>query len=384
MYKINIVGAGFVGLTLAEVLSGQDTVEKITVIDITESRINDLKEGRIPVKEADMTLKSDKIHYTSKYTEADGDIFFVCVGTPNNDKGEQITQYLKSAFANISEVNKRATFILKSTTLPENVESLKQFVDPIFGHYITNPEFMAEGKAVADLKNQDQLIIGTDEEDTTYAENLMKELFVGTYKSVSVIGLKEAMVVKYFLNSYKAQKLNFINDFNWFCGMHGLSMSQVLSAVNDPVLGKGFDKPGIGYGGSCFPKDTQAIGKYVASAQNAYQLNSTRIGTFARLLCQQVGEEDCILLGGKAFKNGTNDTRESVSIKVANILKANRPKAHIYFYDQLPELSDVSLDEIKENIDKFDVVVIFNDLPELAELFPEDCDALVYNTRSYE
>jgi len=378
--KVNIVGAGFVGLTLAEVLSRQDSVEKITIIDVSESRINDLKEGHIPVKEEGMKLDSEKINYTSKFEDYDGDIFFICVGTPNNNEGVQIRQFLDNAFAAVSNVCKKATFILKSTTTPDNIDELKKFIDPLMGHFITNPEFMAEGKAVDDLLHQHQLIIGTDEEDKSYAENLLKEFFDGTYETVSTIGLKEAMVVKYFLNSYKAQKLNFINDFNWYCGVAGLKFGEVLKAINDPVMGEGFDKPGIGFGGSCFPKDTAAIGRYVASCAYVHKLNESRIKAFADLITPE--GKSIILIGGKAFKSGTNDTRESVSVKVANYIKANNNEVHVYFYDALPELSDLTIDEIRQYKDKFDLIILFNNLPELKEVFG-DSDK-VWDTRSID
>lgn len=382
MHKINIVGAGFVGLTLTEVLSRQDSVEKITVIDSSSSRVADLKEGRIPVMEVGLDLTSHKIHYTTEYSESDGDIFFICVGTPNGPEG-QIDSYLVNAFNSINKVNKRATFILKSTTLPENVEKLKNFVDPLLGHFYTNPEFMAEGKAVADLLDQPQIIIGTDEEDKSVAENLMKDLFEGTYRELKVVGLKEAMVVKYFLNSYKAQKLNFINDFAWYCGMNNLSINQVLGAINDPIMGEGFDKPGIGFGGSCFPKDTQAMGKHIASCANAYNLNESRIRSFAMLISKNIEEGSMILIGGKSFKSGTNDTRESVSIKVADIIKSMVPSCHIYFYDPIAELSDLTLDEVTENKNKFNYVLLFNNLPELKEVFNDLEGVDVYDTREF-
>lgn len=383
--KVNIVGAGFVGLTLAEVLSGQTTVSKVTVLDVDENKIEELKKGCIPVKEADLNLKSKKLKFVSKVEDTEGDIYFICVGTPNRN-GVQVIDYLELAIASVIGFNKRATIILKSTTLPENVERLSKLVDPIFGKFFTSPEFMAEGKAVADLRNQPQLIVGTSENDKEYITKVMSDLFKGTYKDLSVVGIKEAMVIKYFLNSYKAQKLNFINDFAWYCAENDMKFSEVIGSINDPVMGEGFDKPGVGFGGSCFPKDTQAMGSHILSCMVAYESNRVRVKKFTEALLTEIGSDNnqpILLFGGKAFKNGTNDTRESVSIKVAKYFKSAMPGAHIYFYDMLPEISDLTLDEVKSNKDKFDAVVVFNELPELIDVF-KDNKVAVYDTRAFK
>ena len=381
--KVNIVGAGFVGLTLAEVLSGQTTVSKVTVLDVNEKRIEDLKKGILPVNEKDLTLKSKKLKFVSKVEETDGDIYFICVGTPNRC-GVQTIDCLESAISSIVEFNKKATIILKSTTLPENVEKMSKLVDPIFGKFFTSPEFMAEGKAVADLKDQPQLIVGTSDVDKGYISKVMAELFKGTYKEMKVVGIKEAMVIKYFLNSYKAQKLNFINDFAWYCAENNMKFSEVIGAINDPVMGEGFDKPGVGFGGSCFPKDTQAMGSHVLSCLVAYELNEGRVRKFSQALFSAMKVDNPIFLfGGKSFKNGTNDVRESVSMKVAEYMQKWMPECRIYFYDKLPELSDITLDEVKSSKDKFDAVVIFNEMPELVEIF-KDNKVDVYDTRSFK
>lgn len=388
--KINIVGAGFVGLTLAEVLSSQESVEKVTVIDVSREKIDAIKEGKLPVNEKDLELKSEKLVFTTEFKDAEGDVFFVCVGTPNDYtkrnggiKGGlcvQDTQYLESAVKAIVEVNKKATIVIKSTTLPENILMVAKYVDPLFGKIITNPEFLAEGNAVADMRKQHQLIVGCDKSDEEYSKVLMSQIFAGTYEEMFCVGLLEAVVIKYFLNSYKAQKLNFINDFRNFCDSRGISFKQVIESIKDPVMGEGFDKPGVGFGGSCFPKDTAAIGNYIPSCYTAHVLNEVNIDAFADSF--EIADGSVILIGGKAFKNGTNDTRESVACKVADIWKSKWPALHFYFYDQLPELSDITLDEIRENKEKFDLIVEFNDLPELDEIFGgEEFSKKFINTR---
>jgi len=378
--KINIIGAGFVGLTLAEVLSGQDSIEKITIIDVDKNKIDAIKEGKLPVSEKDLELKSPKLVFTSDIAESDGDIFFVCVGTPNDYSKKYVdvpysicvqeTEYLEKAVESIVAFNKKATIIIKSTTLPENVALVAEKVDPLFGKILTNPEFLAEGKAVDDMRHQSQLIVGCKKADAEYARELMMKIFAGTYEEMFCIGLYEAMVVKYFVNSYKAQKLNFINEFRIYCAMQGMSFKEVIESIKDPVMGTGFDKPGVGFGGSCFPKDTAAIGNHVVSCHAAHMLNEALISNFAEMC--NLEESSTVLIGGKAFKNGTNDIRESVSVKVANIWSKKYPNLHIYFYDQLPELSDLTLDEVCEQQGKFDFIVLFNDLPELVEIFDKE------------
>lgn len=377
-HRVNVVGAGFVGLTVAEVLSRRTSVEKITVIDKFETRISDLRKGKIHVSEEGMKLTSKKISYTTSYSEAKGDIFFVCVGTPDMGDGHQNMDFLTEAFKSIVEQNKKAIIILKSTTLPENVEYLKTLINPLFGKFFTNPEFLAEGTAVTDLLNQDQLIVGADENEE-YAEKLFAEIFKGTYNKLEVVGLREAMVAKYYINCFKALKLNFNNEFNSYCTSNKMSFSQVLDAVHDPAIGKGFNKPGIGFGGSCFPKDSNAMGTNIPMCRSIYLLNESRIIDFAKSVLSISNKNDKVLFVGKSFKNGTNDTRESVSVKVGELIKSY---VHLFYYDPIEEISDLTLDEIKDNKDKFDLVVIFNEMPEVEKIF-EDSEAHVINTRKF-
>lgn len=385
-YKVNIVGAGFVGLSVAEVLSHRNNVEKITLIDVDKDKIDRLKSGEIYIQEPDLELKSKKLRFTSNYDDADGDIFFVCVGTPNDEDRNQVSKYVEDAFKSISKVNKRATIILKSTTTPENVEKLRKYVDPLFGRYITSPEFMAEGKAVADLSNQDQLIVGADSKDREYATELLTTLFKGTYKELKETGLVEAMIAKYFINSYKASKLNFINEFAWYCRLRDFKFSEVINAAkDDPVMGVGFDIPGLGFGGSCFPKDLSAIADDILVCGHASKLNRDRIIALAMMVGMELEDGNIVLIGGKAFKNGTNDTRNSVGIKFAETLNKVNPNLRIYFYDLNPKLSDLTIEEVRSLKLGFDCVVIINELPELAEIFEDpELDVKLINTRKFD
>jgi UDPglucose 6-dehydrogenase len=375
-FKVNIVGAGFVGLTLAEVLSRLDQVEKVNVIDVDENKLKCIKEGNIPVNEPGVELKSPKITFSSKYTNSVSDTFFVCVGTPDMGNGTQNLDYLKSAIESILSIyaGKKAkpTIIIKSTTLPSNIAYLANWIGNRATLY-TNPEFLAEGKAVDDLMHQHTLICGClgITEDMMKCTVFFRDLFKGTYAegAVHCINLYEAMVCKYFLNSYKAMKLDFINEFNTYCDSNNLSFNSVIHAVgNDPVLGKGFDKPGIGFGGSCFPKDTNAIGTQIQFIKIIHDLNETRIATFAANLSNYINANKVknILFIGKSFKVGTNDTRESVSVKVANLLAED--KIEVKFFDTLPELSDFTLDEVMSKLPNIQLIVIFNQVPELDKI----------------
>lgn len=365
-YKVNIVGGGFVGLTLAEVLSNQSSVSSVTVIDTDECKVDRLKEGDIPVKEKDLTLKSKKIKYTTDIKDSEGDIYFVCVGTPDSGTGFQRLEALSNAIKSVINHNVRSTIILKSTTTPENIELVESLVDPILTKLIVNPEFLAEGKAVEDLRNQPQLIVGASERDSKYAEELMSKLFNGTYDKLALVSTKEAMMIKYFLNTYKAMKLTFINSTNKYCERSGMSFKKIMDSINDPVLGTGFDKPGVGFGGSCFPKDTHALGQHMFLARCTYLINESLIKSFAESLAESVPEGSMLFIG-KSFKVGTNDTRESVSVKVYDCIKNKDPERRIYFYDEDPTLSDLTEDEVLMHKSDFSAIVMFNEYTELAK-----------------
>lgn len=377
-YKVNIVGGGFVGLTLAEVLSHQSSVSSVVVIDTDECKIDRLKAGDIPVKEKDLTLKSKRIKYTTDIKDSEGDVYFVCVGTPDSGDGSQRLESLRDAIKSIINHNVRSTIILKSTTTPENIELVESWIDPILTKFIVNPEFLAEGKAVEDLKNQPQLVVGASERDSKYAEELMSNLFKGTYDKLALVSTKEAMMIKYFLNTYKAMKLTFINSVNAYCESSGMSFKKIMNSINDPVLGTGFDKPGVGFGGSCFPKDTHALGQHMLLARCVYGVNNSLIHSFAESLVESVPEGPMLFIG-KSFKVSTNDTRESVSVKVHDYIRSRDPECRIYFYDEDPTLSDLTEDEVLEHKSEFSAIVMFNEYPELAKNL-EDMDTFI-NTR---
>ena len=280
MEIINIVGAGFVGLTLAEVLSDQRSMRKVNVIDVDKSRIDKLNSGIVPIEEPDLHLKSKKLNFTTSFDNLGSNVFFICVGTPDKGDGDQNMEYVESAIDEILNVCDDPIIILKSTTLPENVAKIKYRLEDDV-KFITNPEFLAEGSAVHDLYNQNQLIIGAESKFQNFATKLLTSIFSGTFKRVSTVGLYEAMTIKYMVNSYKAMKLTFMNDFADYCKIRGINFSEVIKSIKDPVLGEGFDKPGVGFGGSCFPKDTHAIGKFVESCKFTYHRNEDRIYSFA-------------------------------------------------------------------------------------------------------
>lgn len=375
MYRVNIIGAGFVGLTLAEVLSKQAAIAEVTLIDSDEFKINNLIKGVIHVNESGINLKSDKISYSTSISDCKGEVYFVCVGTPNIN-GSQDPSQIYEAVRSILSFDSSATIIIKSTTLPEYIDSLKHTIEVFEGAtIITNPEFLAEGSAVSDLMNQGNLIIGSLPKDKEYAIELLTNLFEGTFESYSPVGLSEAMVIKYFLNSYKAQKITFYNQFHTYCKSKGYSFNQVKSAVSgDPVLGKGFDKPGIGYGGSCFPKDVSAIGKEVSICRSVANLNEESIYKFIAGLPKLKGT---VLLVGKSFKLGTNDIRESISVKVGNALSSS---CQVIYFDNLPELSDLNIEEVIKRKDEFECVIVFDEYPVIHEIF-KDSDTIYINTR---
>lgn len=377
MFNVNIIGSGFVGLTLTEVLSRLPKISTITVIDSDESKIEKLKRGVIHVSEKDLTLKSDKIKFSTDVRDCIGDIYFICVGTPNVGNTQNVDQ-VKKAIGDVLSNNKYATVIIKSTTLPEHVTKIcNEFTE--FSQravLISNPEFLAEGNSVHDLLNQSNLIIGSRPEMLGYATKLMCELFDGTFSAHTSVGLEEAMVIKYMINSYKAQKITFFNQFNNYCKLNGYSFKEVKEGVrSEPVMGVGFDNPGVGYGGSCFPKDVSAIGNYIQACKLISEMNDSAIESFKSGFPNIQGN---VLLVGKSFKLGTNDTRESISVKVGEELsKLNR----VYYYDYLPELSDLTFRDLIEMKGDFALVILFDNYPEVHDLFKSDFSGIYVNTR---
>lgn len=357
---IAVVGAGYVGLTTAACLAKLGN--KVICIDIDKEKINKLKRGEMPLFEAGLeeivkeAVKENKLFFENsigKVTEQT-QVYFICVGTPAGPDNKADLSFVKQAAENIGKnLNKYAVIVNKSTVPVGTGDLVKNIIKRFYqGEFdiVSNPEFLRQGKAVQDFLNPDRIVVGAKSEKS---KQIMKKIYQPFDCPILFTDLKTAELIKYASNSFLASSISFINSIADLCEKVGADVCEVARGMKlDKRIGEqAFLNAGIGYGGSCFPKDVKAL---IATAkdygcnldilekvemvnQKRVQCVVSKIESLIRNLNQAV-----IAVWGLTFKAETDDIRESPAMA---IIEALRPQvALIKGYD--PILNGVKLSNI--------------------------------------
>ena len=339
--KIAIVGVGYVGLTTGACLA--DMGNDVICVDKDEEKINLLKKGKITIYEPTLeeivqnNLNENRLSFSLNLEEAlnKSEVCFICVGTPQNPDGSVDLSQVFEVTKEIAQKMKEYKLIVnKSTVPPKTLEKLENLIkentkEPF--DICSNPEFLKQGNAVRDFLYPDRIIIGTNSQK---AIKTMKEIyasFLRTSGKLIVMDSNSAEMTKYCANSFLAMKISFMNEIANLCEKTGADIEKVRMGISlDNRIGNKFLFSGIGYGGSCFPKDTKALIKI--GAQNDCEMNILKAVDKTNEL-QKTFFVDKILkyfnndlknktfaVWGLAFKPKTNDMREAPSIKIINSL----------------------------------------------------------------
>jgi len=358
--KICVVGVGYVGLVTAACLAeaGSDVV----CVDNDEEKIEGLKEGTIPIYEPGLTEmvkhneKLGRLHFTTdlKYGVENSLIIFLAVGTPSAPDGSSDISAIFSVAAGIAEnLNEYRIIATKSTvpvgTYKKVIDIIKSKTETAFD-YVSNPEFLKEGAAVEDFMSPDRIIIGTT---NPAVQIIMKQLYSPFMRKSSRILFMDpasAEMTKYAANTMLATRISFMNEISALCEKLGADIEQVRQGLgSDSRIGSSFLFPGVGFGGSCLPKDIRALihtgsmhGVEMTIAKSVHQANINQQERFAnRITDYFAGLEDSTVLAvwGLAFKAKTDDVRESPAIYC--IRKLLDCKMKIRAYD--PEATSAAL-----------------------------------------
>ncbi len=344
--KIAIIGTGYVGLVTAAVLTSKG--HQVSCLDIDQDKINKLNRGSIPFFEPGLddlikkSLKERLITFTTEYSLAipHVDVIFVCVGTPQQNNGCADLSYIKSAFTSIMQHINHFTIIAIKSTVPVNshieiIEELK--INENQAEIASCPEFLREGSALSDAFNPDRIIIGVS---SNRARNVLLDLFADFDCPKLITDIVSAQVIKYAANSFLATKISFANMIANLCEKIGANGTDVLKGIGyDPRIGDKFLKPGIGFGGSCFPKDLSAfisiLKKYEQDSsllQSTLQINNLQPSLFIRKIKNKLGNlsQHKLTLLGLSFKPETDDIRDSPSIKIINLLLEENVTINVY------------------------------------------------------
>lgn len=348
--KIAVAGTGYVGL-----VAGVCFAEKghdVTCVDVDEAKVAQMKAGISPIFEEGLEELMQKnnaagrLHYTTDYAQAyrDKDAIFIGVGTPEQSDGSANLNYIATVSRQIAESVERDCLVVVKSTVPVGTnDKVEQFIHDFLVRDVkvevaSNPEFLAQGSAVRDTLHAARIIIGTESRE---AEALLKKIYEPFNLPIVSVNRRSAEMIKYACNDFLALKISYMNDIANLCELVGADIDAVAEGMSyDARIGANFLKAGIGYGGSCFPKDTKAL-KYLAS-QNGYELKTVEAAVEVNAVqktrlyhkaCKRMitfeGLKVAVL--GLAFKPGTDDLREAPSLDNVKLLLENG--AQIAAYD---------------------------------------------------
>ncbi|MCJ7827777.1 UDP-glucose/GDP-mannose dehydrogenase family protein, partial [Patescibacteria group bacterium] len=334
--KAVVIGTGYVGLTTAVFLT--ENGHQVVGLDIDEKKIVALKKGQAPFYEPGLEpllkkgLKSSQLEFLTQYSEAlkGAEVVFVCVGTPSQASGKIDLKYVKTVCRSLAKKAPQSFLVVIKSTVPPGIG---EELAPLLAkakyrlELATCPEFLREGSAIKDVFHPDRVIIGTKSQK---AAALLTKIHARQKVPIHVFDINSAQLVKYSANAFLANKISFANQIANLCDQVGADAAKVMLGLGlDERIGSRFLRPGLGFGGSCFPKDTRAL-VYLAEEQGlnlkmvktAIQINEEQVGVVLAKIKKLVGSlhGQKVAVLGLSFKPETDDMREARSVPLVNQL----------------------------------------------------------------
>jgi UDPglucose 6-dehydrogenase len=393
--NITIIGSGYVGLVSG--ICFANLGHNVSCVDKDENKIKTLKNGHIPIFEPglkellDKAVRNQKISFTTNLQESldKSEIIFIAVGTPQDEDGSADLSYVLDAAKEIAQKSNSYKLIITKSTVPVKTgqkvkELVKKTNEKLDFDIASNPEFLREGCAIEDFTNPDRVIIGVESEK---AQKILTEIYEKFPKEKLVFcDIITAELIKYASNSFLATKINFINEMADLCEETGGNIKELSNAIGlDSRIGNKFLNPGPGFGGSCFPKDINALANI--AKENGTELplilsvinsNEKRIEKMAnkveKILAKnnQNLQNQKIAFFGLAFKANTDDIRYSPAIKIIKKLLDKNCQISAHDFEaienskrELSNYKNISLNsDIYENIKDANLIVIATEWPE--------------------
>ncbi len=340
--NIAVVGTGYVGLVTGTCFA--ETGNKVICVDIDEKKVNQMRNGEVPIYEPGLDVlferntSGGRLSFTTNLAEAieDAEIIFLALPTPPGEDGSADLSYILGVADQLSFLIKDYKVIVDKSTVPvgtaEKVHAkLAAHVSPHLFDVVSNPEFLREGVAVDDFLKPDRVVIGTTSEKARKTMGRLYEPFVRQGNPIIYMDERSAEMTKYAANSYLAARISFMNEIANLCERVGANVDMVRRGMgSDSRIGKRFLFPGVGYGGSCFPKDVQAL--YKTANQFSYDfkiLNSVMtVNTIQKTVLSKKIKDYyggdlnglTIAIWGLAFKPNTDDIREAPALYIIDEL----------------------------------------------------------------
>ncbi len=340
MKNICVVGVGYVGLVTSTCFA--DLGNHVIALDINSERIENLKQGLLPIYEPGLeemvkrNLAAGRLEFTTSYADGlrDAEFAFIAVGTPEGVDGEADLQYVRQAAESIAQNMTAPLIIVNKSTVPVGtgdwVAEIVRGKQPksIAFSVVSCPEFLREGSALSDFMNPARTVLGSLDPD---AAHRVADLHLPLRAPIVVVDLRTAEMIKYASNAFLATKISFINEIANICEALGADVKEVATGMGyDPRIGRSFLDAGLGYGGSCFPKDVKALahmanvqGRHPQLLQAVMDINHDQRRLIVDKTREMLGELDGKLVGlfGLAFKPNTDDMRDAPAIEIAQLLQ---------------------------------------------------------------
>ncbi|MBE5102878.1 UDP-glucose dehydrogenase family protein [Priestia aryabhattai] len=350
--KISVIGTGYVGLVTGVCLS--EIGHFVTCIDIDEKKVNMMKQGISPIYEPGLedlmkkNIKDGRLNFSSDHKSSfvNSDVIYIAVGTPQKMSGAADLSYIEEAAKSIAYHITSDTVVVTKSTVPVGTNDyikdiiINNLSNDVKVSIVSNPEFLREGSAVNDTFSGDRIVIGTDNK---YVADFMEDIYKNLNIPVFKTDIRSAEMIKYASNAFLATKISFINEIANICEKVGADIEDIAIGMGqDKRIGKDFLKAGIGYGGSCFPKDTNALVQIAGNNEHNFELlksvikvnnnqQKTLVNRLVNRFAELKGKRIAIL--GIAFKPNTDDIREAASIVIINELA--KLGADIIAYDPI-------------------------------------------------
>ncbi|MBI2567747.1 MAG: UDP-glucose/GDP-mannose dehydrogenase family protein [Candidatus Schekmanbacteria bacterium] len=346
---IAVVGVGYVGLVTGAAFS--DLGNDVVCVDVDQSKIDGLKAGRMPIYEPGLeeivlrNMEDGRLDFSTDLAAAvvRSDVIFIAVNTPPLPNGKTDLSAVEEVARGIAKhINKYKIIVNKSTVPVGTGDFVRRIIATnkkrnVDFDVVSNPEFLREGSAIADTLQPDRIVIGAPNHQVAMT---LLELYAGLERPMLITDVQSAELIKYASNSYLAMRISFINAMADVCEACGADISQVVKGMGyDSRIGPHFLQPGLGYGGSCFPKDTEslihtaaAFGVNLELLSAVVEINRSRARRFVERMRQVLGTLDGKVVGilGLAFKPQTDDVREAKSLEVIRLLVSSGAQVRAY------------------------------------------------------
>jgi UDPglucose 6-dehydrogenase len=391
--KITVIGTGYVGLVSGVCFSeiGND----VLCVDINEEKVNQMKQGRSPIYEPGLeelmkkNIANNRLNFTSSLKDGVqfGDMIFIAVGTPPTENGGADLSFVEAAAKDIGKyMNGYKVVVTKSTVPVGTNRKVKEWITSSLSQTVdfdvaSNPEFLREGSAIEDTLNMNRAVVGVE---SSKALEMLRELHKPFNTVLVETDIETAEMIKYASNAFLATKISFINEIANLCEYFGADVTKVSEGMGlDPRIGNKFLQAGLGYGGSCFPKDTKAliniakeVGydiRLVPEVENVnYRQRSIFVNKVVNSLDKDIANKKIGVLG-LSFKPNTDDMRDAPSIDIIKAL--NEKGAMITAYDPIASrnaqqlIEDLKVaDSIEEVFTNADAVLLITDWKEFKSL----------------